>query len=165
MVYNRLLYGLCHLYCDEHELRSGYCPKGPDSVVTRVLQTRHSEWVMGISSKPNIKIYPPKKYTGVLEEYMYYASPDQDEFRKKIVDGLHPNPDALQDWMYSLHCRNLSIINGVGLDDPVDLVIYGHAKVRVSGGTKLGVDYAESLGIPTINIVHNKLIDVISKIN
>lgn len=158
--YNRLLFGLVSVWLLEHEVRSGLCKRGPDSVVTRLCDILHREHLAGRGPKPNILLYPPKPQPWILPEYQHMAPSDTYDLRKGIVDKLHPNPGALDDYMYRLHTRNLNIVNGVDLDDPVDIVVYAHMDKKVKGGTKLGVDYAGSLGIPIFNVVHQPLKDL-----
>lgn len=162
MVYNRLLFGLVSYWSLEHEIRSGLCATGPDSVVTRVAEQ------LAIENKnklQNIILYPPKKQVrSSISDTFQYATDEVYLKQVDIVDKLHHNPDALTTWMYALHCRNLSIISGVNLDDPVDLVVYAHCNVKVTGGTYMGVAYAESVGIPTVNVVHTPLSDIVALI-
>lgn len=104
----------------------------------------------------NLKLYPPSG-GGILEEYHLYSDPELDEERTRIVTELHPAPDKLTEWAWKAHKRNLNIISDVKLDNPVDLVVYAHKSKRVAGGTKLGIDYALSLGIQTFNVVHDDI--------
>lgn len=165
MVYNRLLFGLVNYWLTvyEHEVRSGLCKKGPDDVVTRTCVLLDKE--MGLSGRrPNVRLYPPEPKSWILPEYQFMASDEVFAEQKKIVEKLHPNPTALDDYMWKLHCRNLSIISDIDMCNPVDLVVYAHPKVKVSGGTKIGVDYARSLDIETINVVHTPLVYLVGKI-
>lgn len=41
--YNRLLFGLVSVWLLEHEVRSGLCKRGPDSVVTRLCEILHRD--------------------------------------------------------------------------------------------------------------------------
>lgn len=158
MRYNRLLFGLATHWSFEHEIRSGRCKKGPDNVVNIVLEQAIVE-----RRKPNIRIYPPREvYKGSYDfDYCYYGNPELQEKRREIVRGLHAYPDALKDDHYPLHERNLSIVSDVNLDNHVDLVVYAHMSKTVKGGTAMGVRYAESLGIPALNVVHDPLTKII----
>lgn len=156
--YNRLLFGLVTHWSYMHLIRSGRCQKGPDKVVSVVLEQAIIE-----KRKVDIEIYPPRQLTRSSYDYEYclYGNPELEEKRRKIVRELHSYPDALKEDHYPLHCRNLSIIAGVDLDDHVDLVVYGCMSKKVKGGTAMGVRYAESLGIPTLNVVHDPLETII----
>lgn len=158
--YNRLLFGLVTHWSYFHTIRSGRCKKGPDDVVNVVLEQALIE-----NRKPSILIYPPREvHRGAYDyDYCHYGNPDLEEVRREIIRGLHPYPDALKEDHYPLHCRNISIISGVNMDDNVDMVVYAHKSKVVKGGTAMGVNYAKGLDIPTFNIIHDPLDVIITK--
>lgn len=51
-----------------------------------------------------------------------------------------------------LFCRNLNILYGKDLDDPVDFVVYWHEGEHCDGGTGHTVSMAKELEIPCFNI-------------
>lgn len=158
-VWNRFLYGCVSVWLSKHEIRSGLCPAGPDHSVT--MAALH--FIRDGGKPHNLKIYPVRK-NGILNDYCYFADEKTDEERTRIVTDLHPVPDKLTEWGWGAHKRNLSIINGEALDDPVDLVVYAHKSKKVTGGTKIGVDYALTLDIPTFNVVHQDLTELFKMI-
>lgn len=74
----------------------------------------------------------------------------------KEISAFHPNWNACTgNYMGELHGRNACVIKGFDLTAPVERVIYW-AEVRngvVQGGTGTAVRLAESLGIPTMNLI------------
>ncbi len=71
-----------------------------------------------------------------------------------IAKTLHPNPEACSDSVWKLHGRNCHIINGAKLDSPSEFVLYWCPEVdnQPTGGTAMGVNYAKSIGVPTLSL-------------
>lgn len=149
--WNRFIYGLTSILLKSHEIRSGMCQSGPDYAVTMaVTLAKETDDIF------NVKLFPANKEF-VLTEYQHFACESMYEERKKIVEELHPAPQHLTEYSYTRHMRNLNIIGDVKLDNFVDLVIYACPGKNVSGGTKMGVEYAQSRGIRTFNVMNEPL--------
>ncbi len=139
---------------------SGGCNDGPDNIVTylaKKYQLGHEIYLPDNYKKNIMHRDDPSLNLIVAADY------ENDETYKDIVEELHPNPDALKDFHYKLHGRNLNIIAGEKLDNCVDAVFFA-AKTNkdgsVKGGTGMGVAYARSRGIKTFNA--NSMDDVCS---
>lgn len=124
--------------------RSGGCYKGPDQLQFMLART---EDVKSICYLPDEK----KMWLGKIHPKVEFRYIPQDVQYRAIVASLHPNPDKLSPIAWALHGRNLNIIAGDRLDEPVDVVYYfsdhdkhGNAK----GGTAMGVKYAKSIDVP-----------------
>lgn len=131
---------------------SGGCWKGPDQLQFSIA---HS-WM---GKKMGFKCYlPDEKKLAMLQRVHantnieFLVPPDTPE-RREIVRKLHPAPDKLQDFMWLLHGRNCNIVSGLNLDRHVDYVYYSAPVASdglPTGGTRMAVAYAQSVGVPTI---------------
>lgn len=65
---------------------------------------------------------------------------------------VHPRWDYLKDGAKKLMMRNVSIILGHNLNDPVKFVAYWSPDRKVQGGTGNAIKLAQSYNIPTFNI-------------
>ena len=82
-----------------------------------------------------------------------------DSYSREIAETLHPAWHMLSRGARALHTRNVNQILGKRADeglDPSDFVIF-YASVtksgNIKGGTATAVNYARSLGIPTLNLI------------
>lgn len=133
--------------------RSGGCKDGPDNLITTAAQIyenfKHEIYV----AKPEIL-----NYRRLANCALFCASDrfEEDPRYKEIIRQVHPNPNAVinQPAYLGLHARNFNIISGMNLDDPVNMVIYAAPidnQGNPTGGTRTGILYAKSLGIPCFN--------------
>lgn len=130
---------------------SGGCLTGPDAIITHHAINYNLNHRIFMAN-----LYRLKKMQDTCDRLDLTVCADyaNDERYTKIVNMLHPAPEYLKDFSYELHGRNLNIINGDNLDEPVDAVYYAAKYNRdgsVKGGTGMGVAYARSLGIPVYN--------------
>lgn len=88
-----------------------------------------------------------------------------DELLKLVHHGFHD----LHESSLLLHRRNVSIILGSDLNDPVDFVICYTSDGLSKGGTGVGMKIAEMMTIPVINIFHkqwkNEFNEILSNLN
>ena len=133
---------------------SGGCKEGPDDIVTYLAKKYYINHVIYLPDEWKRKTM---HRDGPDLNLVVAADYETDDKYRDIVNGLHPAPDALKDFHYKLHGRNLNIIAGEHLDDLVDAVLFA-AKTNkdgsVKGGTGMGVAYARSRGVPTFNLNH-----------
>lgn len=87
--------------------------------------------------------YSNDRDTGFLE-----ISPVQIE----IAIRHHPAWDRCSDGAQMLLCRNVPIILGQDLDDPVDCVITWLPKPDYKGGTRHALNIASTYGVPVFDI-------------
>ena len=72
-----------------------------------------------------------------------------------IASQMHEGWHNCKQGARTLHSRNVFIILGPDLQTPVNMVIYGtndKDTTRLSGGTRMGVQLARSLGIPNFGL-------------
>lgn len=81
----------------------------------------------------------------------FYVSPDSPALRR-IAQLVHPRWDSITQGAQRLMMRNVSIILGPQLDDPVRFVAYWAPSRHVQGGTGNAVSLATHYGIPSYNI-------------
>lgn len=77
------------------------------------------------------------------------------EIRNKsmyMVSKFHKNFKALTKGELLLHARNMQILLGRNLDDPVSFVLYWNPIGKKMGGTYLTISAAKKLGIPVFNL-------------
>lgn len=132
---------------------SGGCDTGPDRALTLFagcyIDTPHVIYLPTASRQRRFLSQYPDLHTVVAVGNYAGTEP-----YRRIVAELHPAPDRLDDYMWSLHGRNLNIIAGPVLTEPVDAVIYAARRLKgnkIEGGTGIAVAYARSLGIPCYN--------------
>lgn len=129
---------------------SGGCDQGPDKIITTLASTddiNHTIYLPNEKRQLAFGRRYPKTNNIVAADYT-------SDLYRKIVDELHPAPQHLNDWSYGLHGRNLNIIAGKGLDEPVDAVFFSadtDYKGNVKGGTGMGHRYALTRDIPCYN--------------
>lgn len=149
------------------EYTSGGCWKGPDQLqfmfARQWRETVQLDKRAAILSGDKFVCYLPddKKMTFLpkLHPNVEFRVIEQTQEYRDIVTGLHPYPDKLQDFAFALHGRNLNIIMGDDLKTPVDAVYYSaplNKAGKPTGGTAMGVAYAESMGVPTFNHVYDQ---------
>lgn len=85
------------------------------------------------------------------QEKNYFISPLSEQL-EQAAKMTHPAWDKLSLGGQKLMMRNVSIILGPDLDDPVEFVAYWHAKKKPDGGTAHAINVAIQAGIPTFNI-------------
>lgn len=72
---------------------------------------------------------------------------------EKQAMKYHPNPMAIKkDYVKKLLGRNLMVVSGKYLDDPVDFIVCWTPKGEIVGGTGHTIRYAKSLGIKVYNL-------------
>lgn len=81
----------------------------------------------------------------------FHVSPDSPAIRA-VAQATHPYWDRLSQGGQKLMMRNVSIILGPNLDDPVQFVAYWSEQKKVAGGTGNAVKLASLYGIPSFNI-------------
>lgn len=88
-----------------------------------------------------------------------------DSYSREIAETLHPAWHRLSRGARALHTRNVNQILGKRADeglDPSDFVIFYAPVTRtgnVKGGTATAVNYARSLGIPTLNLIEGQSLE------
>lgn len=70
----------------------------------------------------------------------------------EVARRLHPNWDNCSPAVRALHARNVAILLGPNLDNPVDAVVCWTEGGRRRGGTGLGIRIAQDWNIPVINL-------------
>lgn len=88
---------------------------------------------------------------------------------KELIDKYHPNRN-LSKGVKAMHQRNMMIITGPHLDDPVDLVICftrdgcdsSATRSMETGGTGSAISYADDLEIPIINLALVNSLELLS---
>ncbi|QVW55106.1 hypothetical protein pEaSNUABM29_00062 [Erwinia phage pEa_SNUABM_29] len=159
-MYMLLLRGFNALRCRGYEFRytSGGCWKGPDQLQFQFAR----QWANTYDQDTGEKLILTDKFICYLpdDKKLWLAKQHptvefrvipQDERYREIVGKLHPYPEKLQEFAWALHGRNLNIIMGDDLDDPVDAVYYSaplNKHGEPTGGTAMGVKYAKQCGIP-----------------
>ena len=78
---------------------------------------------------------------------------DATEEAMEIARYNHPYWHACNDYAKRLHGRNVQIILGKYLDDPVEFVLYWTYD-ETQGGTAMGLKIARDRGIPTYSVGH-----------
>ena len=85
---------------------------------------------------PDCQTLPPER----LKDFM------------EVARRLHPNWDNCAPAVRQLHARNVAILLGLNLDNPVDAVVCWTEGGRVRGGTGIGIRIAQDWNIPVINL-------------
>lgn len=73
---------------------------------------------------------------------------------EEIAKHFHPAWDKCGQGARKLHVRNLYILVGDTLDNPVDFVICWTKDGKDTGGTGLGIRVANHLNVPVFNLYH-----------
>jgi hypothetical protein len=71
---------------------------------------------------------------------------------QRIAAAHHPNWDNLSDAVKLLMIRNVTIILGVNLESPVQMVVCWTPGGKIQGGTAQGIRVAQSYDIPVFNV-------------
>ncbi|MGL5397301.1 MAG: hypothetical protein ACRDBQ_18790 [Shewanella sp.] len=127
---------------------SGGCWKGPDQIqfaLARFKESRSTEFanVDFICYLPDEK---KLKFLPKLNPQVTFRVIGDTEEKQEILKGLVGHYDRLKDYAKLLHGRNLHIIAGDTLSEPVDYVYYYAPLSKsgaVTGGTAVGVAYAK----------------------
>lgn len=106
-----------------------------------------------------IEVYVPNSYYRA-EQGMgnplqsYHKVPDVDtyEYRKSIIELIHPKPSALTSFVMALHCRSINQLCGDDLESNVDAVVCWTKGGKVTGGTATAINLAGYLDIPVFNL-------------
>lgn len=140
---------------------SGGCWKGPDQLQFRFARQWANTYDQDTGKKLELDdkfiCYLPdekKQWLKNLHPNVEFRVIPQDERYRDVVGKLHPYPEKLQEFAWALHGRNLNIIMGDQLDTPVDAVYYSaplNKHGEPTGGTAMGVKYAQQCGIPCYN--------------
>lgn len=88
-----------------------------------------------------------------------YDEPADEAF--DMAAQYHPAWDYLKQGARKLHARNMHIMLGWGLDDPVGLVICWTPNAKVAGGTGQALRVALDLSIPILNLANEAHREVI----
>lgn len=88
-----------------------------------------------------------------------YDEPTDEAF--DMAAEYHPRWNYLRQGARKLHARNMHIVLGRGLGDPVDLVICWTPGAKVAGGTGQALRVALDLGIPIRNLANESHREVI----
>lgn len=146
---------VCKLHDIGIEFRSGGALNGPDDLIRQLAlePDLFNESVYAKVYLPNKrKLHSMQNYP---KQFIKFIVPDITDKIRSLVYELHPYPSVLKDdWLYEYHGRNLYIIGGDDLNDPVDCVYYSAIPIsseRVKGGTGMGIAYANKLKIPNFN--------------
>lgn len=100
---------------------------------------------------------PWRSYSKDEDRSRIFYKTDWRDFHE-IVSNYHPNWNACNDAVKSLHCRNLMIITGdfelssEVIDTKCGFVVCYTPKGSLVGGTAVGIRIAEDLGIPVYNL-------------
>ena len=93
------------------------------------------------------------------EGYKGWRGPQCVAFSDTALDKLKPFAAAHHDaWercsprVRKLHARNVAVIGGVGVTEPVSAVVCWTAGGRVEGGTGVAIRLAGTAGIPVFNL-------------
>jgi len=88
-----------------------------------------------------------------------WTGPECVAFSEKALAKLQPLAAAHHDaWercsprVRKLHARNVAVIGGAGITEPVSAVVCWTEDGRVEGGTGLAIRLAEAAGIPVFNL-------------
>lgn len=70
----------------------------------------------------------------------------------QVAQQLHPAWQRCSPGARSLHARNVAIILGPSLGDPVNFVVCYTDEGKLVGGTAMGIRIARKFGIPVLNL-------------
>lgn len=159
-MYMRLLRGFNALHARGYTIRysSGGCWQGPDQLQFQFARQWANTYDQDTGKKVEwddkfICYLPDEKKLWLKKQHpnVEFRVIPQDERYREIVGQLHPAPENLKEFAWGLHGRNLNIIMGDNLDDPVDAVYYSAPLDKhgnPTGGTAMGVKYAKQCGVP-----------------
>ncbi len=66
--------------------------------------------------------------------------------------GPGGSPGGWGDGVRKLHARNVAVIGGAGITEPVSALVCWTMRGRVAGGTGLAIRLAQAAGIPVFNL-------------
>ncbi|HHS7556405.1 TPA: hypothetical protein ACTPQ1_004697 [Salmonella enterica] len=159
-MYMRLLRGFNALHARDYTIcySSGGCWQGPDQLQFQFARQWANTYDQDTGKKVEwgdefICYLPDEKKLWLKKQHpnVEFRVIHQDERYREIVGQLHPAPENLKEFAWRLHGRNLNIIMGDNLDDPVDAVYYSAPLDKhgnPTGGTAMGVKYAKQCGVP-----------------
>lgn len=94
---------------------------------------------------------PWRGYNHAPENYPFVVpKPTKDVI--EVASRFHPRWDELTDAVKLLMCRNVTIVLGQHLDEPVKMVICWTRKAQLVGGTAHGMKVAYAYDIPVFNM-------------
>jgi hypothetical protein len=88
-----------------------------------------------------------------------WDEPSPDAF--DVAAEYHPNWRYLKQGAKKLHARNMHIVLGWSLMDPVDFVVCWTPGAKISGGTGQALRVADDLHIPVFNLANDEDRDII----
>lgn len=160
----------------------------PDSILELITQIAKRLWKVGLydlrtgaadgadqafmQGTMRAEIYVPwHQYNGFP---MHHAIPKEAE-RLALEHNPHwRNSDGkeknITKGVKALHARNMMIISGPHLDEPVDFVLCftrdgcdsRQTRTHDTGGTGSAISYADSLGVPIVNLAHKNSLEYLS---
>lgn len=134
---------------DTHVLRTGGAPGADDAFLRG--------WISNIMEGRGVaELYLPwKNFNGWGEENraaMLVEYPTHEAW--KMASFYHPAWERLNPGPRKLHARNMHIMLGWKLDDPVDYVICWTPEGRLVGGTAQALRVAIDLAVPIYNLAN-----------
>ncbi len=95
---------------------------------------------------------PLPGFQGLRGPDCHTLPPDRLQECLKIAERLHPAWHRCDDFARKAHARNVAILLGPNLDNPVDAVVCWTEGGKIQGGTGLGLQIAREWKIPVINL-------------
>lgn len=106
-----------------------------------------------IGAKDQKEIFLPwEGYNGASSDGRCFAKLPVTPRQIEIAQQAHPAWDKCSDGARMLLCRNVPIILGENLDDPVKCVITWLPRAYYTGGTKHALNIASLWGIPVFDV-------------
>lgn len=103
----------------------------------------------------NKQIFIPwERFNGARSNGKDTAVVPYSERCEQIAADHHPNWEFLSQGAQKLMMRNVHIILGERLDDPVECVIYWTPEPNYRGGTTHALKIASTYGVPTFNLAY-----------
>lgn len=96
---------------------------------------------------------------GAGGNFQLYKPESATEDAIRLASKFHPNWKACSDFACRAHGRNMMILFGYGLNDPVDFVACWTPDGKITGGTGQAIRAAEYFGIPVFNFALEELPD------
>ncbi len=95
---------------------------------------------------------PLPGFQGLRGPDCHTLPPDRLQECLKIAERLHPAWHRCDDFTRKAHARNVAILLGPNLDNPVDAVVCWTVDGKIQGGTGLGLLIAREWKIPVFNL-------------
>lgn len=95
---------------------------------------------------------PRPGFEGLRGPDCHTLPPDRLQECLKIAERLHPAWHRCDDFARRAHARNVAILLGPDLDNPVDAVVCWTENGKIQGGTGLGLLIAREWKIPVLNL-------------